>query len=78
MYESYKKPKQPEPIVISHNEGKIHAVIMHERLELCSQEPSLPRRIMMLERLRGQVERASIPYIQFLITKNKKKLESTY
>ncbi len=76
MYGSYKKPQQTEPIVISHNEGKIHSVIMHERLDLCSQEKSLPRRIMMLERLRGQVERASIPYIDFLIKKTKSKLEN--
>lgn len=78
MYGSYKKPKQSEPVAVSHNEGKIHSIVMHERLELCSKEINLQRRILMLERLQGQVERASIPYIKHLITKTKNKLESSH
>ena len=75
MYKSWPKPKQAEPIIISLNEGKISPQVMRERLDLCSNEPSLPRRIMMLERLHSQVERASIPYICFLINKNINKMK---
>lgn len=77
MYKSWNKPKKevedPKP---SLNIGKIHSIVMHERLEMCSNETNLERRIAMFERLRDQVERASIPYIDFLIRKTKAKINA--
>lgn len=76
MHEYHKKNgnefKVPEKPV--DNITRISAQVMNERLSLCNQEPNLDRRLLMLERLRKQVERASIPFIDFQIKKTRSKL----
>ncbi len=76
MYKQWVKPRQEvkEPI-ISHNTGKISPTIMQERLVLCQAEANLYRRLAMFERLKTQVEGASVPYINFMITKTRRKME---
>lgn len=75
----FNKPVKPwekdKPVIIKPVEVKIHSVVMYERLDLCSKEDNLSRRVLMLERLRGQVERASVPYIDFLLRKTKSKMD---
>ncbi len=77
MYKSWTKPRQEKelPPVISLNIGKISPSVMNERLVMCNTEVNLTRRLAMFERLRNQVERASVPYIDFMITKTKRKIE---
>ncbi len=70
----YNNPQQPKPVVISHNEGKISHAVMTDRIAICKKESSLDRRIAMFERLKTQVERGSIPFINYHITETKKKL----
>lgn len=67
MYGSHEKPKQEQV-------SKISADLMQDRLTICSKEVDLNRRLLMLERLKDQVERASIPFIDFQIRKVKGKL----
>lgn len=66
--------QEPVKPAISLDYGKIKPNIMNERLSLCSQEQNLHRRLMMLEKLKTQVERASIPFIDVHIRKTKAKL----
>lgn len=76
MYKQWVKPKQEvKPPVISHNTGKISSNVMNERLVLCNAETNLHRRLAMFERLKMQVEGASVPYIDFMINKTKRKME---
>jgi hypothetical protein len=78
MYKSWEKPRKeskPEP-VISHDFGKISSTVMQERLVMCMKEENLHRRLAMFERLKTQVERASIPYINLMINKTRGKMES--
>jgi hypothetical protein len=58
------------------SESKISQDLMQERLQMCAKEENLNRRLLMLERLKMQVERASVPYIDFMIRKTLVKLES--
>jgi hypothetical protein len=76
MYEPWKKPGPiiEKPAITSHNSGKISQTVMQERLVLCNAEMDFNRRLAMFQRLKVQVERASIPYIQFLIDKTHKKI----
>lgn len=68
---AFHEPELKKPVIVKPVETKIYSVVMHQRLDLCSKEDNLSRRVLMLERLRGQVERASIPYIDFLLRKTK-------
>ncbi len=70
--------KQEVNVVHSHNTGKISPNVMQERLVLCSAETNLNRRLAMFERLRSQVERASVPYIERLINKTHDKLSGDF
>lgn len=78
MYKSWEKPREEvkkEP-TISQDFGKISSTVMQERLLLCAKEENLTRRLAMFERLKNQVERASVPYINFMIEKTKRKMEA--
>ncbi len=57
------------------NESKISQDLMQERLQMCAKEENLNRRLLMLQRLKNQVERASVPYIDFMINKTRGKME---
>lgn len=56
------------------NAGKISPDIMNERERMCAHEPNLYKRLAMLTRLREQVQRQSILFIDTLIVKTKKKI----
>lgn len=58
----------------SDNSRKISQTVMQERLVLCNAEMDFNRRLAMFQRLKDQVERASIPYIQKIIDKTHKKI----
>lgn len=68
------KDKESKPPVISHNVGKISVSVMQERLALCNAEGNLYRRLAMFEKLKTQVERASVAYIDFMIQKTNNKM----
>lgn len=71
MYKPWSKPQETIPtphVSISPN-------LMNDRIVLCNAEVNLSRRLAMFERLRNQVERASVPYIDFMINKTKRKME---
>ncbi len=53
----------------------ISSSLMNERVDMCNSEKNLTRRLYMFERLKTQVAKASVPYINFLIMKTKKKIE---
>lgn len=78
MYKQWVKPRKEEPKepVISQDLGKISPILMCERLILCNQESDLSRRLLMLEKLKTQVQKASVPYIDLLINKTKNKIAS--
>jgi|HubBroStandDraft_5_1064220.scaffolds.fasta_scaffold00573_10 hypothetical protein len=78
MYKSWEKPRKEvsqEP-TISHDVGKISPTLMQERLVMCMKEENLNRRLAMFERLKTQVERASVPYINLMINKTRGKMEA--
>lgn len=66
--------QQEQPKKLSLDLGKISAAIMDQRLSLCSQEQNIYKKLTMLEKLKTQVQRASIPFIDFQIRKAKAKL----
>jgi hypothetical protein len=47
---------------------------MEQRVIMSNNEPNLDRRLMMFEKLKTQVQRASVRYIEILIEKTKKKI----
>ncbi len=77
MYKSWDKPRKEVKVepTISQDFGKISSTIMQERLVMCMQEDNLHRRLAMFERLKNQVERASVPYINLMINKTRGKME---
>ncbi|CAB4121222.1 hypothetical protein UFOVP9_32 [uncultured Caudovirales phage] len=54
---------------ISINEGKISNSVLQERIEMCMHTEDIDKRLRMLEKLRTQVQLASIPYIDIQIKK---------
>lgn len=68
MYKTWEKPVD-QPI------EKISSDLMQYRLQLCAAEENLNRRLLMLQKLKTQVERASVPYIDFMIKKTQTKME---
>lgn len=77
MYKQWIKPRQePATALVARNLGKISPTLMNERISICKKEQNIDRRLIMYERLKTQVERESIPFINYLIKEmNKNKRE---
>jgi len=77
MYKQWVKPKTvvEKPPAISHNTGKISSTLMNERISMCKREPDISRRLAMYDKLKTQVERGSMAFIDYLIRETKNTIE---
>ncbi len=71
MYKQWVKPRKEEPkqTIISKDINSISTDVMNERVVMCKKEQNIERRLAMYQKLKTQVQKASIPYIEHIIRK---------